>query len=1131
MKKLIIAFLACFLFYESRAQENSENNPASITDISASESAQNGYSVDPFTGVASIHIPIYNYAIDGLDLSVSLGYSTKGIKVDQVASAVGLGWDLNASGFIERQTIGIEDEITIPAAGDMSENYRGRWATNTNASSFIDGCDVYTAVFGGRAIKFMINTTSSNGWTIIDLSTSPRSEIKIEVIDGNGNPKTSLFSTSFGTSMSDKYTFRITDEKGNVFEFDRGDYGGKNFFYKSAPNHAPYTYYTTKKWNLKKVTTFSGGEINYTYISNNISYPLYEYQAMIETISSSSVVTYAGVEIDVKNYSGYYSQISSIEYPNGIKVLFNMGYPRCDIPGLSELANIKIESKYNTDWKNSITFKLHHAYFSTPVNVSGFNSSEVAFGIGTVTCNSYYTLLQNAGWTANQINDYFNRGLRLKLTKITKFGSDDEFSSEPYYSFEYQSETDNNKALPYRLSPKQDYLGYHNNQTPTNFIHPTGTYSLSIPFHTVNIEYPVTGSSIPQDFGIDKSFDFSYAQAWTLKKMKNALGGTTEFFYKTHSLSNPPNTTVPTDYDVDNILDGLCIDKVTYTDGISSQNTHTTLYTYSNGYRFQPGGYFWEPEEYTGGDPRTPSSSAYVSKRKYQNHLITPLVTIRGANHGYSNVTIQKIGYLNEVLSSTEYTFSNIVNPSTNACYYDFSGKSWQHTMSNGLWAIEHKVGNLLEVKSYLGSHTAMNQKVVFEYQEDNTTGHSEGSTAENRFYKYDNIYYISAYANRTAISKNKMRLYKKYVTNYSGNETKLTEHTYQYDSYDNLIATFWNDNNGTNNKRQYKYNYNYTNLLTGKQHLLTTRDYIYAGSGYSLSCQMLRPMVSGSKILPQSYFTYVSDKPAYLTGNASTDYFDDEACMTSNASTPYFKKIIQNTQFDDKNNVLECKINDLNDSYTSAIWDTRIGQKVAEVSNAKYEDIAFTSFEGFTTSTVVNTYDKGNWLFDVGKVILGSNTTLGKAITGKYCYHLDQNYVYRYLSENKKYYISFWADNLPEVKLNGYVIPLTAENPIDGWRLYHGYFTTGTVTPVVTIAATTYNPNSGYIDELRLHPAEASMTSYTYEPLFGAMSINNERNVITYLQYDKLGRPLILRDMYGNILSKTKLVKQGSDN
>jgi hypothetical protein len=62
------------------------------------------------TGTPNINIPLYNLQSRELSLPISLSYHASGIKVDEIASWVGLGWSLNAGGVIARTMRGMPDD-------------------------------------------------------------------------------------------------------------------------------------------------------------------------------------------------------------------------------------------------------------------------------------------------------------------------------------------------------------------------------------------------------------------------------------------------------------------------------------------------------------------------------------------------------------------------------------------------------------------------------------------------------------------------------------------------------------------------------------------------------------------------------------------------------------------------------------------------------------------------------------------------------------------------------------------------------------------------------------------------------------------------------------------------------------
>lgn len=71
---------------------------------------QGNIPVNYFNGEAQISVPLLGLKANHLSMPISLGYNTRGIKVDQAASNVGLGWGLNAGGVITRTVNGLPDD-------------------------------------------------------------------------------------------------------------------------------------------------------------------------------------------------------------------------------------------------------------------------------------------------------------------------------------------------------------------------------------------------------------------------------------------------------------------------------------------------------------------------------------------------------------------------------------------------------------------------------------------------------------------------------------------------------------------------------------------------------------------------------------------------------------------------------------------------------------------------------------------------------------------------------------------------------------------------------------------------------------------------------------------------------------
>ena len=102
MKNLKILFV--LLFISSRLFSQYDIDDVIPSSPTVSELGKYGsMPISYYAGTPQINIPLYNFEVGDFDLPISLSYHASGIKVDEVASWVGLGWSLNAGGVISIQ--------------------------------------------------------------------------------------------------------------------------------------------------------------------------------------------------------------------------------------------------------------------------------------------------------------------------------------------------------------------------------------------------------------------------------------------------------------------------------------------------------------------------------------------------------------------------------------------------------------------------------------------------------------------------------------------------------------------------------------------------------------------------------------------------------------------------------------------------------------------------------------------------------------------------------------------------------------------------------------------------------------------------------------------------------------------
>lgn len=194
--------------------------------------------------------------------------------------------------------------------------------------------------------------------------------------------------------------------------------------------------------------------------------------------------------------------------------------------------------------------------------------------------------------------------------------------------------------------------------------------------------------------------------------------------------------------------------------------------------------------------------------------------------------------------------------------------------------------------------------------------------------------------------------------------------------------------------------------------------------------------------------------------------------------------------QYSDQFNLLEFS----NKGLTNALlWDEAKMLLLAQVKGASANQVAYINFElaaGTTgwsqTGSLVESHDAatGRWAFS-GSVATPSHTVLPAG----------------------EYIVSFKAKGGGSVVVNG-----NATQVLAGWG-----------QQVITLQnpgqVTVETSGGAMIDDLRLHPKGAMMTTFSYDPLFGVTSETDPNGRTTYYDYDASGRLKSVKDHEGNVI------------
>jgi len=306
------------------AQDSQFNVEIPRTPTAASLGKYGDIPVSYHTGVPSISIPVYTVQEGDLTLPISFSYHSSGIKINETASWVGLGWSLNAGGMISRTVVGGRDEgitsgiidgdfsdesgwgwykdyglhakILTPTSGNPNYQYPSS-DTSTRAyhrdaaKGLVDSePDIYTYNFGGYTGKFVFDDDRT-AYTI------PREDMLIEPV--NDETEGDYF-----------ISWKITTPDGTKYYFGGTGATEQNYSYANGTGNITQQYNTATSWYLYKIESVNGDKwISLEYESEDYS---------VGDRLSHSIVIGNGVNCDVRtggslDYANEYIMLNKVK--------------------------------------------------------------------------------------------------------------------------------------------------------------------------------------------------------------------------------------------------------------------------------------------------------------------------------------------------------------------------------------------------------------------------------------------------------------------------------------------------------------------------------------------------------------------------------------------------------------------------------------------------------------------------------------------------------------------------------------------------------------------------------------------------------------------------------------------------
>lgn len=415
------------------------------------------------TGTAQYSVPIYSIKSRNLSLPISLSYSSNGIKVDELASRVGMSWALDAGGAVTRTVYDDPDEtsttILPPASFGYSMEYYNYLETvgGDAGGSFDSAPDFFSFNFAGHSGQFIIQ-----GNRAVQLT---KSNLRIEI----QSPGQSNVPGRFKITTPDGIMYYFGGVQNSVESSYTSSLGAENCgkSYRTPIDNA---------WYISSIVHPDGDVINFTYGAlEPYSYPASISQS--KTRSTSGIIDCGGTTVRVEDTnclnqittSAVYLKKISFAKESYVEFIYA---PRQDLIKDLLLDQVKIfENGPNSTF--SKLFKLSYQY---------------------ATAGSYP--FQPPVSDPSLI-------FRPFLTSLSESSS--SLTEKHTFSFQYN----NISSLPPRLSFAQDHFGYFNGQNNSGLIpKPERNYQTAF-----------------SDANADRGSSFSGSLTGMLKKIIYPTGG------------------------------------------------------------------------------------------------------------------------------------------------------------------------------------------------------------------------------------------------------------------------------------------------------------------------------------------------------------------------------------------------------------------------------------------------------------------------------------------------------------------------------------------------------------------------------------------------------------------------------
>lgn len=1068
-KVLLTCFIVISSFFTATAQYG--NLPNILSPDVAQLGKYGAYPVNLYTGTPNISIPLYNLSYKGLDLSMSINYDASGLIPNKDAGIVGLNWNLLAGGVVTRVVSETPDDKSIPGPsaypacglinGILEKNLQKYDKEYIRNLSFLQINDQYfpniSLAYEVNPDIFSFNFYGHSGRFFMG------NDGKIKVI-ADRQYKVDLTQLKGQYNVCSNYQnsqISIISDDGYTFVFG-GEINTVEITvpgqFTGSPAIPDPSAGVIGAWYLSKVILPNGEEISYSYEPQ-------------EKNCFTQLITHASDNLTAHNYF-----IERVYKSQNLNFVVE-GDITNGAGGIT-----KGRSIIKTCYLKQISSSNFIIDFQYSARQKRFYGTSESFQYATLADKKLDNIIvNNKNQSLQKINfsyDYNGTdvmGYRMFLNQVTlNTGEGTKIGS---YDFTYNKTI----SLPYPLTTGIDIWGYYNGKNANSYLVPL--FTSGAPNYSMDLSHRAADN---------------YSDIGLLQSIKYPTGGTTSFVYENHDYSKVFRRTmqsgiVPELFNESSKAGGVRIKEINESSGTSRKFKYVKNYlsnpsNASSGVLVDHNIFFMDLKFYYNSDV---GDIRYLS---VSDNNISASSTFSEAPLGYSEVTeINSEGY-------TVHYFSNFeTNPDT----YHLGTDSYKLTITpdNSYTNYTRQMERLYKYSGRDIERGKLNKDIYFNSNKDTVRIIQNEYNTDPLRINESVIGYVNTHGKGSwglyqsfALYCYQNQLTKQSITDFSSPRiTKTITNAYISNSSPYQRETKAINSSGEESIVRYRYpfdvttesstqypidTYPFTNLL--KRNII----------GFPFETISLRKEGTVEKTIKVELLTFQGVKP------------QKPDLTQASLLVPYKKYSLENTA--GITNYVPFKINHNNYSTPETfLIDNNLKEKMI--------------FSGYDYS--------GNII--TAQVVDGTNTSYKWGYNKQYPIATCIN-----AAENECYFEGFeddltaaaWGISHTGKRFNGgrdYLVPFSKPNTKTykiTWFQWDG--TKWNYNEEIYTGSKTFS-SSLFVDDIRIFPENAQMTTYTYEPLAGMTSSTDVKGFTVYYLYDEIQRLKFIKDQNGDILKE----------